>query len=221
MAEISKATTRDRDLLHKAYHSRPGGHATEEPHRRAVLRASAAGLAGGAVLRGSQGMAAPGERLQTAIIDERFAESAAFAAEMRRRGVPVATMRNDVTPFYRSIHTRLKQGRVLIAGLTPAHALLSLEMMADATQMRIALRAEQRIGRSGEAEWRVQGPADLVEALGLLRGGDWGGPAARLVTACLGRWIRTTTGHLPCAGASPASLAERPTVWVLAPVIRT
>jgi hypothetical protein len=131
-------------------------------------------------------------------------------------------MRGDITPFYDNLHHRWKQGPAAIAGLTPAHALLGLEMMADASQMRIALRVEQHMDPSGGAEWRIDGPTHVVDAADLLRSGqEWGVHAARLAAACAPRWTRTTTARIPCLPASPAARAERLTLWVLAPIVRT
>jgi hypothetical protein len=189
--------------------------------RRQVLEAGVAGALASALPLTASAAAAGTARFHKAVYDARFPEGAAFGAEMQRRGVPVQAIKADITPFYNSLHRQWKEGPTLIAGLTSADSLFALELMAQGAGMRVAFRAEQRLGRLGKPEWLLQGPQGVIDLAALTPvERDWGLFAAKLAAACPARWTAPASTTAACAGAAPAALDEQLTAWVIAPVIR-
>ena len=77
------------------------------------------------------------------IVDDRFAASVEFGAEMSRLGAPVHTIQGDITDlWYHDLDAKWKQGPVAIAGLTAHGPLFCLERLAWDHGMRVVLRTE-------------------------------------------------------------------------------
>lgn len=190
--------------------------------RRNVLQAGAAAALASALPLTATAAVAGTTRFHKAVYDARFAEGAAFGAEMERLGVSVQAIKADITPFYNSLYKRWREGPTLVAGLTSADSLFALELMANGAGMRVAFRAEQRLDRSNAPEWLLEGPQGLIKTASLSPAdSDWGLFAAKLAAACPARWTPPSSTTAACTGASPSALGQRLTAWVLAPVVRS
>ena len=157
------------------------------------------------------------------VFDERFSDSVAFAAEMKRLGAAVHGISGDMTDlWYRDLHPRWQETPVAIAGMTAHGALFCLERLAWDHRMRVVFRAEHRYGMDACVEHVVSAPdTTLRDAAGLGdAGSNWSVVVARLVNRCSQsgeQAAHTVITRL----AQPAPADQEPLFsWVIAPIVR-
>jgi len=95
--------------------------------------------------------AEPSMPFYKAVFDERFADSVAFADQMRRRGVALQAIRGDITDFwYRDLYAEWRKAPAAIAGLTQHGPLFCLEQLARDYRMRVVFREERPASAAGQ-----------------------------------------------------------------------
>ena len=91
--------------------------------------------------------------LYKVIVDERFAASARFARHFSGRGIPVRSIRGDVTAlWFHDLHFHWRSSRAPIAGLTTPESLFCLEVLARDAGMHVTGR---RLLDSGLIAWSI------------------------------------------------------------------
>lgn len=184
------------------------------------------GLAGAAQRVSTPG--APAEEpaslpLYKAIYDEAYAPALAFAAQMRRRGVAVHAIDQDVTSvWFHDLALRWRRDPVAIAGLTAPAALFCLEQLAWDHRMRVVFRATHRRGPDGAIEHEIRAPQSLrphIQA-SFQHTARWEASMADLAIHCPSRALAaleltmSTRARAGEAGGLPL------VSWVIAPVKR-
>lgn len=194
------------------------------PSRRQFLKGSlaTAGLAlGGSAFIGRDPAPVPtGARLPLhgVVFEPRLAQSATFAAEARRLGLPTFGIEGDITPAWTSLVELWRTMPVAVGGLTTLTPLLLLEQSGRDHGLRVAFRAEHRSGRNGLVHHALSGPPDAIGAFGLSarRGRDYGACIAHALIQC-----PAVPGDRDAASLQTPADARVATVplysWVLAP----
>ena len=135
--------------------------------RRRVMQIGAATVAGALVnlpVPGRNAATWAHDVFQRAVIDERFAECRAFAAEMGSAGVATSAIRGDVAElWYQDLRVQLSKNPTPLAGLTDRPALFCLEELARDVGMRVIARVDHVI-ENRRAEHKAVGPVSLVAA---------------------------------------------------------
>lgn len=193
------------------------------PSRRQFIKGSLAtagvALAGSAFI-GRDHAPAPGARmlLHGVVFEPRRTQSAIFAAEARRLGVPTFGIEDDITPTWVRMVELWRSTPVAVGGLTTLAPLLLLEQSGRDHGMRVAFRAEHRPGGRGAIDHAFSAPPDAIATfrLSARRGREYGACVARALVACPAvpgardvASLQTPAG----AHAGPAPLYS----WVLAP----
>ncbi len=159
----------------------------------------------------------------TAVFDERFPDSVAFAAEMRRLGIATRGIIGDMTDlWYRELYPQWKKEPVPIAGLTAHGPLFCLERLAWDHGMRVVFRAEHQYRLDGcvahtiSAPEAVHGDAGGMASAGL----DWTIHLAGLVGRCGHGRLETRPSIVTRLGEPIRADREPLFSWVIAPVGR-
>jgi hypothetical protein len=157
------------------------------------------------------------------VFDERFSDSVAFAAEMKRLGVAVHGIRGDMTDLWsHELYPQWRKSPVPIAGLTGHGPLFCLERLAWDHGMRVMFRAEHQYRPDGCVEHVMSAHETVLrDALGLATAGStWSTQLAGLVSRC-------GQGRLETSPAIVTRIEEPPWVdqetlfsWVIGPVVR-
>jgi hypothetical protein len=189
--------------------------------RRNVLKLGAAAL-GGALAGGAEaavriGSDAGPNVLFRAIFDERFADCIAFASELDLAGVATTGIRGDVAQlWYGDLRSRLGRTRAPIAGLTDRVALFCLEELARDVGMRVSMRIDHLIDRSGLVQHVAHGSVQLAAAIETLESRAGFGPAmAALVNQHAATNPRLATAQKRTGPSSPAGKTALVS-WVIA-----
>lgn len=161
--------------------------------------------------------------LYKVIFDERFAACVAFGAKAERLGLPVHSIRGDITDlWFHDLDARWKKSPVAIAGLTGQGALFCLERLAWDQGMRVAYRGEHRLLPDRSIEHALTGPENAIDpAAGLQDDENWAAHVAILLArfpetpSVPARAMMHTCGSALADGA-PEDLIS----WVIAPVAR-
>ncbi len=157
------------------------------------------------------------------VFDERFPESVAFAAEMKRLGATIHGITGDMTDlWYHDLRAQWQTDPAPIAGLTAHGPLFCLERLAWDHGMRVTFRAEHQYRADACMEHTLSAPdAVLSEATNLKMAGEhWGRSMASLVSRCPGTGPRSSasivspSAHLGDADRDPLFS------WIIAPVVR-
>jgi hypothetical protein len=164
----------------------------------------------------------PGTPLYKVIFDERFPASVAFGAEAKSLGLPVHSIRGDITDlWFHDLDAQWKRKPVAVAGLTAHGPLFCLERLAWDHGMRVVFRADHHYLPVEMIEHTLTGPESVVRQAAALQGDsdDWSQRVAHLVA------------NIPEGAASPAKVtvqgrartpanteAEDLISWVIAPV---
>ena len=114
--------------------------------------------------------------LYKVIFDQRFAESRAYADEMRAAGHFVHGIRGDITDvWFNDLDLRWRKGPAAIAGLTGPGAIFCLERLAWDRRMRVLFRADHRSLPDGRIEHALSGPEHLVNRFSVppVQGDEW------------------------------------------------
>ena len=159
----------------------------------------------------------------TAVFDERFPESIAFAAEMARLGVPTHGIKGDMTAlWYHELQPLWSKTPVAIAGLTAHGPLFCLERLAWDHGMRVRFRAEHQFRADDCVEHSISASGDVLDGASALvsAGNAWSTHVARLLGRCSQRpepVARTVMTRLQ----EPVITNREPLFsWVIAPVVR-
>jgi hypothetical protein len=157
------------------------------------------------------------------VFDERFPDSVAFAAEMKRLGVAVHGIRGDMTDFwYHELYPQWRKSPVPIAGLTGHGPLFCLERLAWDHGMRVMFRAEHQYRPDGCVEHVMSAhEAVLRDAFGLATAGsNWSAQLAGLVSRCGQGRLETSPAIVTRLGEPPRMDQETLFSWVIGPVVR-
>jgi len=192
-------------------------------NRRTFLQAgvTAVPLAAGVAALGSKQASAgsnhPAVPLHTVVYDERFADSVAFADEVRWMGQRTSAIRGDVTKlWYDDLFHAWQRGPVAIAGLTTQDAMFCLEIFGNDAGLRLLVKGEHRI-EAGRIEHRLSAPEPALAGTSLHQcGAEWSSRIAQMLVGCpatrAGRTAVTAFGSVQAAG-EPVTLVS----WLLAP----
>jgi hypothetical protein len=179
------------------------------PNRREFLQTgavvSAVGV-GALVPRDARALgvaARPPVALYAAIVDNRYALSAGFAAALGGRGVPVRALDDgDITRFwYDELEPLWRTRRVAVAGLTQFGPMFVVAQLAAERGLRTVLRVEHRVEGNEVLAHVVTAPADVLAWLedAAASGHDW--PVLMALAACRCQAAvlpqRTATMQLP------------------------
>ncbi len=161
--------------------------------------------------------------LYKAIYEKAYAPAVDFAAQMRRRGVAVHGIEQDITSvWFNDLELQWRRNPVAIAGLTTPEALFCLEQLAWNHRMRVVFQVTHERGPNGAIEHQVRAPQDFLRYFEdtLDSGLGWGASMAEM--AIHSRPDRTPgIGNLT-AGTRGGDAEGLPLVsWVIAPVVRT
>ncbi|OFV91302.1 MAG: hypothetical protein A3G76_04210 [Acidobacteria bacterium RIFCSPLOWO2_12_FULL_65_11] len=188
-----------------------------------VAEAAAGSYAAGTIRETPSGDVWP---LYRVVVDDRFAESAAFGRAAGREGVPVHVMSGDITPFwFDDLSLRWKIDRAPIAGLTAHGPLFVLERLAWDHRMRVIYRAEHRRVSATSITHTLCGPGDLLREAGRLKSaGEWSAFLGRAVTRCPmapGAPAEVTiVSPAGAAGPQSSDSSEPLLSWLIAPAPR-
>ncbi len=167
--------------------------------------------------------ATPAVSFHTAVFDERFPESVAFAAEMARLGVATRGIKGDMTAlWYHELQPVWSSNPVAIAGLTAHGPLFCLERLAWDHGMRVRFRAEHQFRPDGCVEHSISASGNVLDDASVLgaAGNAWGAQVARLLDRCAQR-PESTTRIVVTRLQNPVHLDREPLFsWVIAPVVR-
>lgn len=157
-------------------------------------------------------------RLHAAVFEAARPPSAAFGTTAARLGLPGLSITDDITPVWSHLVELWRKRPVAIAGLTTLTPLLLLEQSARDHGLRVAFRAEHRLGSDGALVHALQGPEAVIDAFGATasrsRDPDFGACMARAIVRCPAGARASATASLRTAGgASDTTLYS----WVLAP----
>ncbi len=162
--------------------------------------------------------------LYKAVFDERFPESAAFAAEMQRLGVATHGIAGDMTDlWYYDLHPRWMKTPVPIAGLTAHGPLFCLERLAWDHGMRVTFRAEHRFRPDGCVEHVISADESVLRDAGALRtaGSNWSKHIAGLVNRCGQTRVETRPAIVTALGQPRATEQDPLYSWVISPRARS
>ena len=189
-------------------------------NRRDVLKAGAALPAVSLVglpFNGAFGAAGQPLALERFIFDVRFAESGAIAEHVKRLGIRLSPVADDLmTLWYDELDLAWREKPMALAGVTLADALFVLETFALDRGMHVVYRGEHGLVEDGRITHRLAGPGPLLELLEPLPS-DWESALAQALTECPLGAPRTARAELVSDGAA-LSLRDMPLVsWIIAP----
>ena len=188
--------------------------------RRTFLKtaAMAAWMAGSAAAARARPPSPHG--LHCVVIDDRHAESIAFAQEAHRLGTSGRLTQGDVTQlWYEELHAQWRRQPVAIAGLTEHGPLFCLERWAWDHGMRVVLRVDHHRRADGRTRHLVaaEGVPTLLQRRLDAAGAEYPVAAARAAHRCVqGRYQVSSPAGVQCAADDPEPLIS----WVIAPIQR-
>ena len=190
------------------------------PNRRDLLRAGAAlpALSLAAAPFGNALAVEPAAlKLERFVFDVRFAESGSVAAEIERRGVPLAPIADDLmTLWYDELDLAWRKAPMALAGVTLAETLFVLETFALDRGMHVVYRGEHGLVDNGQIVHRFAGPVALIERLRPLPS-PWEAALAEALTECPLGAPEIARVELVSEGAA-LSLRDMPLKsWIIAP----
>lgn len=164
--------------------------------------------------------------LYKVIFDERFAESAVFGAEAQRLGLPVYSIRGDITDlWFHDLDAQWKKSSVAIAGLTAHGAFFCLEQLAWDHGMRVVFRGDHRILPDRSIEHAFTGPKTVLNRAARMRDDSrddheaWPARVAGLVARFPEDRSMPAAVNIRARPAIPgAGAPEHLISWVIAPV---
>jgi len=165
--------------------------------------------------------AALADPLYAIVYDERFPESAGFAAQARSLGQRTQNLdRGDVTSlWYDDLYHRWKKGPAAIAGLTAPGALFVLETFGNDAGLRLQFKADHRI-QGNQVEHRLFGPSPMLRAALPLEtnGNHWSAHMSRVMCGVRCTSFERTEARLmtQASGGLPGE-HNYLVSWVLAP----
>ena len=158
------------------------------------------------------------------VFDERFPESVAFAAEMKRRGATIHGIAGDMTDlWYHDLYARWRTSPAPLAGLTAHGPLFCLERLAWDHGMRVLFRAEHQFRADACVEHVLSAPdAVLNEAANLTSAGEhWSLYIASLVSRCPLLGSQSSASLLSTSAHGGGADRDPLFSWIIAPVARS
>jgi hypothetical protein len=155
--------------------------------------------------------------LERFIFDVRFAESGAIAEHVKRLGVRLSPVADDLmTLWYDDLDLKWREKPMALAGVTLADALFVLETFAHDRGMHVVYRGEHGLVEDGRITHRLAGPAALIERLTPLPA-DWESALAKALTECPLGSPQSARAELVSSGRE-LSLRDAPLYsWIIAP----
>ncbi len=90
------------------------------------------------------------------LVDSRYPETAAFAAEARFQGLAVRSMAGDITRFWADeLEPRWRRGPAAVSGLTTPDALHGLELLAAGNRARVIRREAYPDAKGQLVSWTI------------------------------------------------------------------
>ena len=161
--------------------------------------------------------------LYKAIYDTAYAPAVDFAGRMRRQGVAVHAIEQDITSvWFNDLELQWRRSPAAIAGLTAPEALFCLEHLAWNHRMRVVFRVTHQRGADGVIEHHIRAPQDVLRYFKdtLDDGHGWGASMAEL--AIHSRQDHASGTENLTRGSRGGDVQGLPLVsWVIAPVVRT
>jgi hypothetical protein len=163
------------------------------------------------------GASAPVLELERFVFDVRFAESGAIAEHMKRLGVRLSPVADDLmTLWYDDLDLKWRKAPMALAGVTLEDALFVLETFALDRGMHVVYRGEHGLVEDGRIAHRLVGPAALIELLEPVPA-DWESALATAMTKCPLGSPQTAHAELVSSGRE-LSLRDVPLYsWIIAP----
>ena len=163
------------------------------------------------------GASAPVLELERFVFDVRFAEAGAMAEHMKRLGVRLSPVADDLmTLWYDDLDLKWRKAPMALAGVTLEDALFVLETFALDRGMHVVYRGEHGLVEHGMITHRLAGPAALIDHLDPLPV-DWERALATAITECPLGAPPTARAELLSAGRE-LSLRDAPLYsWIIAP----
>ncbi len=155
--------------------------------------------------------------LERFVFDVRFAEAGAMAEHMKRLGVRLSPVADDLmTLWYDDLDLKWRKAPMALAGATLEDALFVLETFALDRGMHLVYRGEHGLVENGRITHHLAGPAPLIELLSPLPP-DWERALANAITECPLGAPQTARAELVSAGRE-LSLRDVPLYsWIIAP----
>lgn len=155
--------------------------------------------------------------LERFIFDVRFAESGAMAEHVKRAGVPLSPVADDLmTLWYDELDLAWRAVPMALGGVTLADALFVLETFALDRGMHVVYRGEHGLVEDGRVRHRFAGPKALIERLTPLPAAWETALAEALAEFPVGA-LDVAHAELTTAGAA-LSLRDAPLhSWIIAP----
>jgi hypothetical protein len=155
--------------------------------------------------------------LERFIFDVRFAESGAIAEHVKRLGIRLSPVADDLmTLWYDELDLAWREKPMALAGVTLADALFVLETFALDRGMQVVYRGDHGLVEHGKITHRFAGPAALIDLLDPLPT-DWESALATAITECPLGAPQTARAELVSAGRE-LSLRDAPLYsWIIAP----
>ena len=155
--------------------------------------------------------------LERFVFDVRFAESGTIAEHMKRRGIALSPIADDLmTLWYDELDLAWRKAPMALAGVTLAETLFVLETFALDRGMHVVYRGEHGLVENGKIAHRFVGPAALIERLSPLPK-QWEQALAAALTECPLGAPEIARTELVSEGAA-LSLRDMPLVsWIIAP----
>ena len=185
--------------------------------RRDILRGAAALPLVAAPFTRALAAARESLALERFVFDVRFAESGAIAEHVKRLGIRLSPVADDLmTLWYDELDLAWREKPTALAGVTLADALFVLETFALDRGMHVVYRGEHGLVEDGRIAHKVAGPATLIERLTPLPA-DWESALAKAITECPLGAPQTARAELVSAGRE-LSLRDVPLhSWIIAP----
>jgi hypothetical protein len=155
--------------------------------------------------------------LERFVFDVRFTESGAIAEQVRRLGIELSPVADDLmTLWYDDLDLKWRKAPMALAGVTLEDALFVLETFALDRGMHVVYRGQHGIVQDGRIKHRLAGPAALIELLEPLPP-EWESALAKALTECPLGALETARAELVSPGAA-LSLRDVPLYsWIIAP----
>ena len=154
--------------------------------RRQFLQFGPATLGGALAVNWSSAFAAMGSFdahvLARGIFDEQHSDGRNFAAALASHGMRTTAADRDIANlWYTDLRNQLRRTPAPFAGLTARPTLFCLEELARDVGMRVVMRIDHLIDRSGFASHDAVGPAFVADSMQQLGGQDSFGHIAALL----------------------------------------
>jgi hypothetical protein len=194
----------------------------------AAVSAFAAVIGAAGSARATQVLAGAPSRIDfyRVLYDQDHPAATVFGHAAKAAGLPIHGLRANPTSYhltafwYDDLYYRWRKGPAAIAGMTPVHVALYLQLLGQDAGLRLVLRAQHLQTAGGRIEHRLSGPRSVLAQAATLFdvGRDWPRAAAELIRLTPARLSDTTS--LTVSSAAGSGLREPLVSWVMAPATR-